>query len=122
MAIAVRYSVDDVDATIALGVGTLGFELEMHPAPVFAVLSREGLRLMENRPGSSGAGRALDRDATPLPGGWDRLQLEAENRASLVERLKLEALDMRSEIIEGKSGRQILVDDPSSNPIEPARR
>jgi catechol 2,3-dioxygenase-like lactoylglutathione lyase family enzyme len=39
-AVSVRYIVDDVDAAIAFYTERLGFTVELHPAPGFAMLSR----------------------------------------------------------------------------------
>jgi catechol 2,3-dioxygenase-like lactoylglutathione lyase family enzyme len=37
MAVSVRYIVDDVDAAISFYCEQLGFNVEMHPAPAFAM-------------------------------------------------------------------------------------
>jgi predicted enzyme related to lactoylglutathione lyase len=116
--VTVRYIVDDVDAAIEFYGRALGFAVEMRPAPGFAALSRDGLRLLLNRPGAGGAGQALSDGSTPSPGGWNRIQIEVEDLVSTAERLKSAGCRFRGEIIQGNGGRQLLVDDPSGNPVE----
>jgi catechol 2,3-dioxygenase-like lactoylglutathione lyase family enzyme len=114
----VRYIVADVDAAIAFYTGQLGFELDMRPAQGFAGLSRGGLQLLLNQPGAGGAGQALPDGQTPAPGGWNRIQIEVDDLAARVEQLKAAGCRLRSGIVTGKGGRQVLVDDPSGNPVE----
>src|SRR5687768_14409722 len=118
MPAAVRYIVDDVDAAIPFYVDALGFKLEMHPAPGFAALSKDGLRLLLNRPGAGGAGQSMTDGSTPSPGGWNRIQIEFTDLDAEVAELKSRGCAFRSEIIQGNGGRQISVDDPSGNPVE----
>jgi catechol 2,3-dioxygenase-like lactoylglutathione lyase family enzyme len=125
MPVRVRYIVDDVDAAIKFYTGSLGFKVDMHPAPGFASLSRGDLHLLLNRPGAGGAGQAMPDGQRPGPGGWNRIQIEVEDLASTVGTLKRDGARFRSEIVIGNGGKQILIDDPSGNPVElfePARR
>ena len=114
----VRYIVSDVDAAIAFYTNMLGFKLEMHPAPGFASLSRGNLQLLLNRPGAGGAGQAMPGSQRPVPGGWNRIQIEIENLEATVENLKSAGGRFRNEIVTGNGGKQILIEDPSGNPIE----
>jgi len=116
--VSVRYIVDDVDAAIPFYTEMLGFQVDMHPAPGFAALSRGDLRLLLNRPGAGGAGQAMPDGQMPGPGGWNRIQVEVEDLAATVQRLKETGCRFRNEIVEGQGGKQVLVDDPSGNPIE----
>jgi len=116
--VSVRYIVNDVDSAIPFYTEMLGFKVEMHPAPGFAALSRGDLRLLLNRPGAGGAGQAMPDGQMPAPGGWNRIQVEVEDLASSVERLKDAGCRFRNEIVEGQGGKQVLVEDPSGNPIE----
>lgn len=116
--VSVRYIVTDVDAAISFYTKMLGFQVEMHPAPGFARLSKGDLRLLLNRPGAGGAGQAMADGRSPVPGGWNRIQIEVQNLAATVEDLRRAGCQFRSEIVIGNGGRQILVDDPSGNPIE----
>src|ERR671911_1201003 len=116
--VSVRYIVNDVDAAISFYTDMLGFELGMHPAPGFASLSRGGLQLLLNRPGAGGAGQAMPDGQLPAPGGWNRIQIEVDDLASTVERLRGIGCRFRNDIVSGNGGQQILLEDPSGNPIE----
>lgn len=113
--IAVRYIVDDVDAAVAFYRDHLGFTVDMHPAPGFAMLSRGDLRLYVNAPGAGGAGRA---GGDPSPGGWNRIQLEVDDLGGWITRLRDDGVSFRGERVDGRGGSQILVEDPAGNPIE----
>jgi catechol 2,3-dioxygenase-like lactoylglutathione lyase family enzyme len=117
--VSVRYIVDDVDAAIEFYCGLLGFHEDMHPAPSFAMLSRGDLRLVLSVPGGGpGGGQAMPDGTLPAPGGWNRFQLEVSDLATTVEDLREQGARFRSDIIAGFAGNQILVDDPSGNPVE----
>ena len=96
----------------------LGFKLDMHPAPGFASLSRGDLQLLLNRPGAGGAGQAMPDSQLPAPGGWNRIQIEVADLETTVEKLKRAGARFRNEIVTGNGGKQILIEDPSGNPIE----
>jgi catechol 2,3-dioxygenase-like lactoylglutathione lyase family enzyme len=116
--VSVRYIVSDVDAVIPFYTDMLGFKVEMHPAPGFASLSRGNLQLLLNRPGAGGAGQAMPDSQLPAPGGWNRIQIEVEDLEATVEKLKSAGGRFRNEIVSGNGGKQILIEDPSGNPIE----
>ena len=79
-AVSVRYIVDDVDAAIAFYTERLGFTVELHPAPGFAMLSRGDLRLLVNaRGGPGGAAQPMPDGRRPEPGGWNRIQLQVDD-------------------------------------------
>ena len=115
----VRYIVHDVDAAIAFYCGSLGFREVMHPAPTFAVLARDDLRLTLSAPGGpGGGGQAMPDGTVPTPGGWNRFSLEVEGLEALVGRLRAAGARFRNDIVIGVGGNQILVEDPSGNPVE----
>lgn len=117
--VTVRYIVDDVDAAIAFYSRHLGFQVELHPGPGFAMLSRGDLRLLLNTAtGPGGAAQAMPDGRKPEPGGWNRIQLPVEDLAREVERLRTAGVRFRNEIVAGFGGKQILLDDPAGNPIE----
>src|SRR3954468_19838404 len=117
--VSVRYIVNDVDAAIGFYEGKLGFEVPMHPAPGFAMLSKGDLRLLLNTPlGGGGAGQAMPDGQAPQPGGWNRIQIEVHDLAQRVQALRDAGAQFRSDIIVGNGGNQILLNDPSGNPIE----
>jgi catechol 2,3-dioxygenase-like lactoylglutathione lyase family enzyme len=118
MPVSIRYIVDGVDAAIAFYTEALGFRLDLHPAPGFAALSRDGLRLLVNRPGAGGAGQALGAAGSPAPGGWNRFQIETADLDAMVAGLTRRGCRFRSAIVQGNGGRQVLVEDPSGNPVE----
>ena len=116
--VSVRYIVNDVDAAISFYTDMLGFKLEMHPAPGFASLSQGDLQLLLNRPGAGGAGQAMPDRQLPSPGGWNRIQIDVDDLEATVEKLRRAGARFRNDIVTGNGGKQILVDDPSGNPVE----
>jgi catechol 2,3-dioxygenase-like lactoylglutathione lyase family enzyme len=117
--VSVRYIVDDVDASIEFYCSHLGFDEVMHPAPTFAMLKRGDLRLVLSAPsGEGGGGQAMPDGTVPQPGGWNRFQLEVDDLESTVASLRDAGAHFRNEIVTGVGGKQILVDDPSGNPVE----
>ncbi|WP_433937711.1 VOC family protein [Sorangium cellulosum] len=121
--VSVRYMVDDVDAAIAFYTTHLGFAVESDARPAFAAVTRGDLRLLLSGKASSGA-RPMPDGRQPVPGGWSRIQLPAADLAAEVARLRAAGLRFRNDIVRGVGGSQILLDDPSGNPIElwqPAR-
>lgn len=116
--VTVRYIVDDVEAAIDFYTDLLDFEVQIHPAPGFALLERDILRLALNRPGAGGAGKSMPDGSLPEPGGWNRFQIEVVELTTTVERLKEGGANFRNEIVTGKGGKQVLVEDPAGNVIE----
>ena len=116
-AVSVRYMIDDVEAAIAFYTTHLGFTLESSAAPAFAAVTRGPLRLLLSGKTSSGA-RAMPDGRQPVPGGWNRIQLPMADLAGEVARLRSAGLQFRNDILTGVGGSQILLDDPSGNPIE----
>jgi predicted enzyme related to lactoylglutathione lyase len=114
----VRYIVNDVDAVIPFYTGILGFKLEKHPAPGFALLSKGNLQLLLNSPGTGGAGQSMDDGRVPAPGGWNRFQIQVDDLSDTVATLKEKGCRFRNEIVIGTGGKQILAEDPSGNCIE----
>ena len=117
--VSVRYFVHDVDAAIDFYCQRLGFEEVMHPAPAFAMLSRGDLRLNLSVPGGGpGGGAAMPDGTLPEPGGWNRFSLEVDDLDSLVKTLREHGAHFRNDVVNGRGGKQILLEDPSGNPIE----
>ncbi len=115
---SVRYIVDDVGEAIAFYTRHLGFGVEFNPAPGFAILSRGDMRLLLNAPGAGGVGQVMPDGRKPEPGGWNRIQLEVQDLAGEVETMRKSGAHFRNEIVSGRGGKQILLEDPSGNPIE----
>ena len=115
----VRYIVRDVEEAITFYTAHLGFDVQMHPGPSFARLARGDLRLLLNAVGGSGgAAQAMPDGRRPEPGGWNRIQIEVRDLPALVEQLRSAGAQFRNDIVSGNGGKQILLDDPSGNPIE----
>jgi catechol 2,3-dioxygenase-like lactoylglutathione lyase family enzyme len=117
--VQIRYIVHDVDAAIAFYTSRLGFQLVMHPAPPFAMLSRGNLRLVLSAPNPRGGGGQPMPDGTPqAPGGWNRFSLEVEDLDATVAALRDAGTRFRNDVVTGVGGKQIIVEDPSGNPVE----
>jgi catechol 2,3-dioxygenase-like lactoylglutathione lyase family enzyme len=54
----------------------------------------------------------------PAPGGWNRFSLEVTDLEDLVRTLRGHGAHFRNDIVSGVGGKQILLEDPSGNPIE----
>ena len=113
----IRYLVNDVETAITFYTETLDFKLEERMGPPFAVLSKDGLTLWLSGPTSSAA-RPMPDGRQPQAGGWNRLVVEVEDLAAVVEKLKQSGVSFRNEIVIGVGGNQIVAEDPSGNPIE----
>ena len=123
-AVNVRYMVEDVDAAVAFYTTHFGFTLGSNMAPAFADVIRGPLRILLSGPTSS-AGRPMPDGRKPGPGGWNRIHFVVDDIEAEVARLRAAGVRFRSEIVTGPGGKQIVLDDPSGNPIElfqPARR
>jgi catechol 2,3-dioxygenase-like lactoylglutathione lyase family enzyme len=116
MAAVVRYLVDDVDAALPF-YRALGFKLADRWGPPFAIVKRKGLALWLSGPGTS-ARKKLESGAVPMPGGWNRLVIEVSDIATTVAALEAQGVVFRSRPIKGPGGQQVLVEDPSGNPVE----
>lgn len=112
----VRYLVDDVDAALPF-YESIGFALVERMGPPFSILERGDLKLWLSGPAASAA-RALPDGAVPGPGGWNRIVLEVRDLDAMIATLRAVGTRFRGEVVEGPGGRQVLVLDPSGNPIE----
>ncbi|AUX20535.1 glyoxalase [Sorangium cellulosum] len=115
--VSVRYLVDDVDAAIAFYTTHLGFTLEVDSSPAFASVTLGNLRLLLSGKASSGA-RPMPDGRQPVPGGWNRAQVPVADLTAEVARLRAAGLRFRNDVVRGVGGSQILLEDPSGNPIE----
>ena len=117
--VSVRYIVNDVDAAIAFYCQQLNFTEQMHPAPTFAMLTRGDLRLVLSAPGGGpGGGQAMPDGTLPTPGGWNRFSIEVADLEDTMGRLRRAGVHFRSDLITGVGGKQVLIEDPSGNPVE----
>ena len=115
--ISIRYLVQDVDEAVKFYIENLGFKLEQQFGPAFAKVVRDDLELWLSGPQSSAA-RSMPDGKKPEPGGWNRFVIEVKNIEETVKSLKEKNMVFRNEIVVGPGGKQILLEDPSGNPIE----
>jgi AcrR family transcriptional regulator len=113
--VTVRYFVEDVEAAVEFYCDRLGFRIDLPRAQGFAGLARDDLRLLLHEPGAGGAGIA---GGTPAPGGWNRFQIAVADIDATVAKLTSDGVKFRGEIVHGPGGHQILIEDPSGNPVE----
>lgn len=112
----VRYLVNDVDVSLPF-YRTLGFRLADRWGPPFAIVKGKGVSLWLSGPGTSAAKKLKD-GSVPQPGGWNRLVIEVKNLDDTMTKLEATGARFRSKPIKGPGGRQVLVEDPSGNPVE----
>jgi catechol 2,3-dioxygenase-like lactoylglutathione lyase family enzyme len=115
--VSVRYMVDDVQAAIDFYTGLFGFTVRLSAAPAFADVARGHLRLLLSGPGSS-AGRPMPDGSKPSPGGWNRIHFIVDDLPAEVARLRAAGVRFRNDIIAGPGGQQVVLEDPSGNPVE----
>jgi catechol 2,3-dioxygenase-like lactoylglutathione lyase family enzyme len=115
--VSVRYMVDDVEQATDFYTKQFGFELGHDASPAFAEVLRGRLRLLLAGPASS-AGRPMPDGRKPEPGGWNRIHFVVDDIHAEVDRLRSAGVHFREDIINGPGGQQIVLDDPSGNPIE----
>jgi len=113
----IRYLVHDVDAAIGFYVDRLGFTLAEQMGPAFAIVTRGDLSLWLSG-ASSSAARPMPDGRQPEPGGWNRLVIEVETIDDVIEELRASGAIFRNDVVTGPGGKQILVEDPSGNPVE----
>jgi catechol 2,3-dioxygenase-like lactoylglutathione lyase family enzyme len=112
----VRYLVRNVDDALPF-YEALGFTVTERWGPPFVMLAREDLTVWLSGPGSS-ASRPLPDGSVPQPGGWNRLVIEVQDIEASMSSLRPAGARFRSDPVNGPGGKQVLVEDPSGNPIE----
>ena len=116
--VGVRYMIDDVASAVTFYTTLLGFTLEQDASPAFAAVARDGVRLLLSGEGSSGK-RPLADGRQQTPGGWNRIHLQVADLEAEVARLRAAGVPFRTrDIVSGPGGAQVIVEDPSGNPIE----
>jgi catechol 2,3-dioxygenase-like lactoylglutathione lyase family enzyme len=118
--VQIRYIVNDVDASIKFYCRYLGFRQVMTPSPAFAMLERGDLRLVLSKPNlDTWVGQAMaDGTKKQEPGGWNRFSIEVKDIEITVAALRQGGVSFRNGILKGVGGKQIIIDDPSGNPVE----
>jgi catechol 2,3-dioxygenase-like lactoylglutathione lyase family enzyme len=112
----VRYLVKDVDVSLPF-YAALGFTVAERWGPPFVMLALGDLTLWLSGPGTSAA-KPLTDGSVPSPGGWNRLVIEVADLQASMQALRPTGAKFRSEPVQGPGGQQVLVEDPSGNPIE----
>jgi predicted enzyme related to lactoylglutathione lyase len=115
--VSVRYMVNDVEEAVEFYTKHFDFQLGQNAAPAFAEVIRGNLRLLLAGPQSS-AGRPMPDGRKPEPGGWNRIHFVVSDIDAEIARLRSAGLHFRNDLVSGPGGKQILLDDPSGNPIE----
>ncbi|MDP2480056.1 MAG: VOC family protein [Candidatus Palauibacterales bacterium] len=117
--VSVRYIVDDMDDALAFYTERLGFEVVMRPARAFAILSLGEFHLMLSAPtGEGGGAQAMPDGRRPEPGGWNRIQIRVQDVEAEAARLRAAGVVFRGGLITGVGAKQVLLEDPSGNPVE----
>jgi len=117
--VQVRYIVNNVDEAIKFYTTHLAFHLDMHPAPSFAMLSRNELRLVLSAPNpNAGGGQSMPDGTDQTSGGWNRFAVEVSDLSSFAKKLKNAGVHFRNQIVTGVGGKQVIIEDPSGNPVE----
>ena len=111
----VRYFVGDLDAALAFYRDLLGFEVELRPSPMFAMLYRGDLRLLLTVPGEP---HVLPDGTLPQPGGHNRITLRVDDLASTLAQLRRAGARLRTEVVVGVTVNSALLEDPAGNPVE----
>jgi catechol 2,3-dioxygenase-like lactoylglutathione lyase family enzyme len=115
--VSIRYMIDDVPAAIHFYITHLGFALDLDASPAFAAVKRDGVRLLLSGKTSSGR-QPMPDGRLPVPGGWNRIHIQVDDLEAEVQRLRAAGLTFRNDILKGPGGSQIVLDDPSGNPVE----
>ena len=117
--VRVRYMVNELDPAVEFYTKYLNFSVKQEAKPNFAMLSRGNLELVLSTPfGPGGAAKPMSDGRKAQPGGWNRIIINVDNLPSEVARLRRANLHFRNDIVSGPGGSEILLDDPSGNPIE----
>ncbi|HET7213149.1 MAG TPA: VOC family protein [Terriglobia bacterium] len=117
--VRVRYMVNEIDPAVEFYSKYLGFQVKRENRPNFAMLSRGNLELVLSTPyGPGGAAKPMPDGRKPEPGGWNRIIINVDDLSTEVARLRKDQLHFRNNIVTGPGGSEILLEDPSGNPVE----
>jgi glyoxylase I family protein len=117
--VRVRYMINELDPAVEFYTKYLKFSVKQQNRPNFALLSRGNLELVLSTPfGPGGAAKPMSDGRKAEPGGWNRIIINVDDLPAEVARLRKANLHFRNDIVSGPGGSEILLDDPSGNPIE----
>ena len=113
----VRYLVNDVKESVTFYTEILGFDIIMSGPKEFAMVGKEDLTIWLSGRNSSAA-KAMPNGDKLVAGGWNRFVMEVDSIDNMVGKLKAANVNFRNEVLDGVGARQVLVEDPTGNPIE----
>src|SRR5688572_1168742 len=115
-----RYMVDELEPAVEFYTTHLGFETKMKNAPYFAMLTRDGVDFILSTPyGPGGAAKPMNDGSKPEAGhGWNQMIINVDDLDSEIDGLKAAGGRFRNEIATGPGGSEVILDDPSGNPVE----
>jgi catechol 2,3-dioxygenase-like lactoylglutathione lyase family enzyme len=117
--IRIRYMVNDLEQAIEFYTKHFGFEVKMKNTPFFAQIRKDNLDMILSTPfGPGGAAKPMKDGRKAEPGGWNRIVITVNDLKAEIARLQQEGIPFRNEIATGPGGSEILLDDPSGNPVE----
>jgi catechol 2,3-dioxygenase-like lactoylglutathione lyase family enzyme len=117
--VRVRYMVNNVDQAVSFYTRYLDFKETSGATPNFAIVSRGDLDLVLSTPfGPGGAAKPMSDGRKAEPGGWNRIIIGVNDLKGEVAKLRKANLHFRNDIVSGPGGSEILLDDPSGNPVE----
>jgi len=117
--VRVRYMVNELQPAVEFYTKYLGFQIRQQAPPNFAMLSRGNLQLVLSTPfGPGGAAKPMLDGRKAEPGGWNRFIINVDDLPAEVARLREAQLHFRNDIAQGPGGSEIILEDPSGNPIE----
>ncbi len=117
--VRVRYMVNELQPAVEFYTKYLGFQITQQAPPNFAMLSRGNLQLVLSTPfGPGGAAKPMLDGRKAEPGGWNRFIINVDDLPAEVARLREARLHFRNDIAQGPGGSEIILEDPSGNPIE----
>jgi len=114
----VRYFVNDLDEAVDFYRDLLGFDVELRPSPMFAMLYRGDLRVLLSVPGGGGGSAPMADGTQQEAGGWNRFALQVPDLEARVEELRGKGARFRNDIVTGVGVKQILLQDPAGNLVE----
>ncbi len=94
-----------------------GFEIQEEWGPAFAILAKGSDVLWVSGPQTSAA-QPMPDGSKPIPGGWNRIVVEVDDLEAVLKNLREAGAIFRNEPVSGPGGTQVLVEDPSGNPVE----
>lgn len=112
--------VNDLDPAVTFYTKQLGFQIKQQAKPNFAMLSLGNVDLVLSTPfGPGGAAKPMSDGTKPAAGGdWNRLIITVDDLEAEIAKLRKMQVHFRNDIATGPGGSEILLDDPSGNPVE----